>query len=71
MSRPVAPPNGAFSMAWATLVSRALTEFASSGTTANRPTASLWTGRVYFDTTLGKPIWYDGAQWVDATGAAA
>jgi len=22
----------------------------------------------YFDTTLGKPIWYDGSNWVDATG---
>jgi hypothetical protein len=29
-----------------------------SGTTANRPTSGLWTGRMYFDTTLGIPIWY-------------
>lgn len=42
-----------------------------SGTTANRPTAGLWTGRMYFDTTLGKPIWFKTAGWVDATGAAA
>lgn len=41
-----------------------------SGTTANRPTKLLWTGRPYFDTTLGKPIWYKTAGWVDATGAA-
>jgi hypothetical protein len=41
-----------------------------SGTTANRPTKLLWTGRNYFDTTLGKPIWYKTAGWVDATGAA-
>ena len=41
-----------------------------SGTTANRPTKMLWTGRTYFDTTLGKPIWYKTAGWVDATGAA-
>lgn len=41
-----------------------------SGTTANRPTVGLWTGRMYFDTTLGKPIWYKTAGWVDATGAA-
>lgn len=42
-----------------------------SGTTANRPTTGLFTGRMYFDTDLGtsgKPIWYDGANWVDATG---
>lgn len=42
-----------------------------SGTTANRPTSGLWTGRTYFDTTLGKPIWYKTAGWVDATGAPA
>lgn len=42
----------------------------SSGTTAQRPTKLLWTGRPYFDTTLGKPIWYKTAGWVDATGAA-
>lgn len=39
-----------------------------SSTTANRPTTSLKTGACYFDTTLGKPIWYDGTNWVDATG---
>ena len=42
-----------------------------SGTTANRPSAGLWTGRMYFDTTLGKPIWYKTVGWVDATGAPA
>lgn len=40
-----------------------------SGTTARRPTSGLWTGRMYFDTTLGKPIWFKTAGWVDATGA--
>ena len=42
-----------------------------SGTTADRPTSDLWTGRTYFDTTLGQPIWYDGSGWVDATGTTA
>lgn len=41
-----------------------------SGTTAKRPVNLLWTGRTYFDTTLGKPIWYLTVGWVDATGAA-
>ena len=41
-----------------------------SGTTAQRPTTLLWAGRMFFDTTLGKPIWYKTAGWVDATGAA-
>jgi len=36
----------------------------------NRPTLSLnEIGAIYFDTTLGgKPIWWDGGKWVDATG---
>lgn len=49
-------------------------------TTANRPTLTTmgvasngqWQGTMYFDTTLaaaGKPIWWTGAAWVDATGA--
>ena len=25
-------------------------------------------GMMYFDTDEGKPIWYDGTDWVDATG---
>ena len=42
-----------------------------SGTTANRPSANLWVGRVYFDTTLGLPIWYKSPGWVKADGTAA
>lgn len=44
------------------------------GTTAQRPatlTATNDVGFEYFDTTLGKPVWWKGATWVDATGAAA
>jgi len=43
------------------------------GTTANRPTTQLFTGMMYFDTTLNKPIWRNAANtgWVDATGTAA
>lgn len=42
-----------------------------SGTTAQRPTSNLWVGRMFFDTTLGKPIWLKTTApvWVDATGA--
>jgi len=39
-----------------------------SGTTVERPSDDLWIGLVYFDTTLGKPVWWDGTNWVDATG---
>lgn len=38
-----------------------------SGNTAGRPVTHP-TGTIYFDTTLGIPVWWDGAQWVDATG---
>lgn len=40
----------------------------ADGTTAQRPTA-VSVGFMYFDTTLGKPVWWKGAVWVDATGA--
>lgn len=43
-----------------------------SGTTAQRPTPGRNDFFVYFDTTLaaaGKPIFWTGTQWVDATGA--
>lgn len=37
---------------------------------ANRPSgASVKTGKMYFDTTLNKPIWWTGTSWVDSTGA--
>ena len=45
-----------------------------SGTTLERPTipsGSIRRGIMYFDTTLGKPIWWDGSGWVDATGTSA
>lgn len=40
-----------------------------SGPTADRPITNLAIGQQFFDTTLGIPIWYDGTNWVDATGA--
>jgi hypothetical protein len=44
----------------------------NSGSTADRPVTStqvpLPIGLFYFDTTLGYPIYWDGTQWVDATG---
>lgn len=41
----------------------------SAGTTAQRPTGVV-VGYPYYDTTLGKPIWFKSPGWVDATGAA-
>lgn len=37
------------------------------GTTAERPT-NPHQGFMYFDTTLKKPVWYDGIRWKDALG---
>jgi hypothetical protein len=57
---------------WFTLVQTIVQALSSSGTTAQRPTATLWIGRMYFDTTLGKPIWIRSLSptvWIDASGA--
>jgi hypothetical protein len=40
----------------------------SAGT--SKPTSSLEVGQMFFDTTIGKPIWWNGSKWVDATGTA-
>jgi hypothetical protein len=39
------------------------------GTTGMRPIANLMQGFSYYDTTLNKPIWWSGANWIDGTGA--
>lgn len=56
---------------WFTQVWQLVFDVQNSGTTANRPVVNLYTGKPYFDTTLGYPIWWDGTQWVDATGTPA
>lgn len=38
------------------------------GTSEQRP-SNIPNNYQYFDTTLGKPIWWTGTKWVDATGA--
>jgi hypothetical protein len=40
----------------------------ASGNTASRPTVSLLVGQIYYDTTLGIPIWWNGTVWKNATG---
>ena len=39
------------------------------GATASRPSTNKYIGLTYFDTTLGKPVYWNGSNWVDATGA--
>ena len=42
---------------------------ARSGDTASRPTSGLrFVGMFYFDTTIGKPIYWNGTAWVDSAG---
>ena len=41
-----------------------------SGTTAQRPPANVGAGMQWYDTTLGHPIWSDGAAWKNALGVA-
>jgi hypothetical protein len=45
-----------------------LRAYEMSGTTANRPTKRLFVGMPYFDTTLNRPIWYTGTNWIRADG---
>ena len=39
-----------------------------AGSTADRPTTATL-GQCYFDKDLNKPIWFNGTNWVDYTGA--
>lgn len=38
-----------------------------SGITTNRPITTI-VGFQFYDTTLGKPIWWSGSVWKDANG---
>ena len=40
----------------------------ASGTSVNRP-LGVYTGFCYFDTTIAKPVWFNGTAWVDNAGA--
>lgn len=40
-----------------------------AGKSTERPSNPV-KGDIYYDTTLNKPIWWTGSQWVDATGAS-
>jgi hypothetical protein len=39
-----------------------------SGTGAQRPAVQLHVGQMFFDTTLGIPIWWNGTVWKNASG---
>jgi hypothetical protein len=41
-----------------------------TGTTAERPVVQLFIGQMFFDVTLGVPVWWQGGHWVNASGGA-
>lgn len=58
-------------MIWFSELIKAVNEMQATGTTAQRPTAPPFIGFMYFDTTLGKPIWAKTATtWVDSAGTS-
>lgn len=38
------------------------------GPSSARPTEGLLVGQTYFDTTLNRPIWWNGEYWINAIG---
>lgn len=56
---------------WTTRINQIANSLQTSGATAERPSTGLWIGRMFFDSTLGKPVWVKSvkpAVWVDASG---
>ena len=39
-----------------------------AGATSTRPNAGLVIGQTFFDTTLDRPIWWNGTAWINASG---
>ena len=42
-----------------------------SGTTENRPTEHLVVGQMYFDTTVGAPVFWNGTQWIQGNNGGS
>ena len=51
------------------LILSATAKFPSGATGARPSPSAVGVGGIYYDTTLGKPIWSTGTAWYDATGA--
>ena len=71
----VTPATGRATDPWQSVFNRwhsLVITLQQSGPTTQRPASQLWVGRVFFDTTLGKPVWLKSVNpdvWVDASGA--
>lgn len=74
---PFTDDRGIISGAWQQWISnleRLFNDLQGSGTTAQRPNPAPFVGYMYFDTTIGRPIWAETTSpttWVDADGTAA
>lgn len=55
---------------WLYITTSSLTPVATSGNTSSRPSSNLGIGQSYYDTSLGKPIWWNGSRWKDSTGTS-
>lgn len=59
---------------WFSQVQTMLLNFGLSGATSARPTTNVWVGMIYFDTTLGYPVFCKTAgatpTWVNASGTS-
>ena len=73
-SRPIITEQGAVLdrvyQSWFASIQRWLGPLGQAGVTAARPSNGLYVGLAYFDSTLGKPIYWSGKAWVDSTGTA-
>lgn len=49
---------------WLQRVQIILNGSSQSGPTSNRPTNNLYVGQPFFDTTLNKPVYWNGSTWV-------
>jgi len=49
---------------WFDRVQEIISANTSSGPTAGRPTQNLFVGQQYFDTDLGKPVYWNGSTWI-------
>lgn len=57
---------------WLSDLLKVVNDMQATGTTTQRPNPAPFIGFMYFDTTIGKPIWaVTGTTWVKADGTAA
>ena len=49
---------------WFQQIQERLNASSLSGPTSARPTTGLYVGMSYFDTTLNKPVYWNGSTWI-------